>query len=61
MTTAFERDPEMAARVLGRNPLGRLGDATQDIGRAARFLLSDDAGYITAHTLMVDGGSCPAT
>ncbi|MBW1884014.1 MAG: SDR family oxidoreductase [Deltaproteobacteria bacterium] len=61
MELAFEKDPAMARRILGRNPLGRLGDATQDIGRAARFLLSDDARYITAHTLMVDGGSCPAT
>jgi NAD(P)-dependent dehydrogenase (short-subunit alcohol dehydrogenase family) len=51
----------MAGRVLERNPLHRIGDSTQDIGRAARFLLSDDARYITAHTLMVDGGSCPAT
>ena len=37
-----------------------LGDSTDDIGRAARFLLSDDARYVTGHTLMVDGGSCPA-
>jgi 3-oxoacyl-[acyl-carrier protein] reductase len=58
---AFELDPAMAGRVLERNPLHRIGDSTQDIGRAARFLLSDDARYITAHTLMVDGGSCPAT
>lgn len=60
MESAFELDPAMADRVLGRNPLGRLGDATQDIGRAARFLLSDDARHVTAHTLMMDGGSCPA-
>ncbi|MEZ4290888.1 MAG: SDR family oxidoreductase [Myxococcota bacterium] len=60
METAFELDPAMASRVLNRNPLGRLGDATEDIGRAARFLLSDDARYVSGHTLMVDGGSCPA-
>ena len=53
-------DPAMAERILGRNPLRRLGDSTEDIGRAARFLLSDDARYVTGHTLMVDGGSCPA-
>lgn len=58
---AFELEPAMATRVLARNPLGRLGDATRDIGAAARFLLSDDARYVTGHTLMVDGGSCPAT
>ena len=61
MDAAIENDPALAERVLGRNPLGRLGDATLDIGGAARFLLSDDARYITAHTLMVDGGACPAT
>lgn len=60
MERAFELDPAMASRVLTRNPLGRLGDSTDDIGRAARFLLSDDACYVTGHTLMVDGGSCPA-
>ena len=60
MERAFEHEPAMADRVLGRNPLGRLGDSTEDIGAAARFLLSDDARYVTGHTLMVDGGSCPA-
>lgn len=60
MERAFEMDPAMADRVLGRNPLRRLGDSTEDIGRAARFLLSEDARYVTGHTLMVDGGSCPA-
>ena len=63
-TPALERalvlDEAMAGRLLGRNPLGRLGDSTDDIGSAARFLLSDDARYVTGHTLMVDGGSCPA-
>ena len=60
MERAFELDAAMASRVLGRNSLGRLGDSTDDIGRAARFLLSDDSLYVTGHTLMVDGGSCPA-
>lgn len=61
MDSAFEMDPEMAARVLGRNPLGRLGDPETDVGPIIRFLLSDDARYLTGNTLMADGGSCPIT
>lgn len=60
MDRAFVSDPTMEERVMGRIPLGRLGDATDDIGAAVRFLLSDDARFVTGQTLMADGGSCPA-
>lgn len=36
-------------------PLKRLGDV-EDIGNAALFFASDEAGYITGQTLVVDGG-----
>lgn len=36
-------------------PLQRLG-APEDIGAAVAFLLSDDAGWITGQTVVVDGG-----
>ena len=36
--------------------LGRLG-APEEIGRAVRFLLSDEASYVTAAELVVDGGN----
>lgn len=36
-------------------PLGRLGDV-EDIGHAALFLASKEAGYITGQTIVVDGG-----
>ncbi len=42
-------------------PLGRLGTGG-DVANAALFLASDDASYITAVTLLVDGGvtaTCP--
>ena len=58
MAKAFVSDPNMQARVMSRIPLDRLGDAVDDIGPAVRFLLSDDARYLTGQTLMMDGGSC---
>jgi 3-oxoacyl-[acyl-carrier protein] reductase len=61
MEEAFAHDPAMSARVLGRNPSGRLGDAVDDIGPVVRFLLSDDAAYVNGLTLMADGGACPIT
>lgn len=36
-------------------PLGRVGQP-EEIAKAAAFLASDDAAYITGHTLIVDGG-----
>ena len=56
---ALELDPAMGPRLFGRNPLGRMGDPTSDIGPVATFLLSPDARYLTGNTVMVDGGSCP--
>jgi 2-hydroxycyclohexanecarboxyl-CoA dehydrogenase len=49
-------NPDQAAMALGSAALGRVGDCERDIGRAAVFLASDDAGFITGHSLMVDGG-----
>ncbi len=38
-----------------RTPMGRLADPSE-IAKAAVFLASDDASYITGETLLVDGG-----
>lgn len=46
---------EVRDKSLARIPLARLGSA-DDIARAATFLLSDDAAYVTGATLVVDGG-----
>jgi NAD(P)-dependent dehydrogenase (short-subunit alcohol dehydrogenase family) len=59
MEVAFAKDESMAARVLGNNPMGRLGDTVTDIGPVVRFLLSEDARYVTGVTIMADGGSRP--
>ncbi len=39
-----------------KTPLGRIGQP-EDIGRAAVFFASDDAGWVTGQTLLVSGGS----
>jgi 3-oxoacyl-[acyl-carrier protein] reductase len=41
--------------ILAATPLARLGDP-EDVARVARFLLSDDAAYITGAVVPVDGG-----
>jgi NAD(P)-dependent dehydrogenase (short-subunit alcohol dehydrogenase family) len=42
--------------VLPMIPLGRLGDAEDDVGRAVVYLASKDGSFVTGTTLMVDGG-----
>jgi len=61
MDVAMAADPTMEERVLGRHPLGRLGHPVDDIGPVVRFLLSDEAAYVTGMTLMADGGNAPVT
>src|SRR5262252_9618709 len=46
---------EARRRRVDRIPLGRFGEP-DDVARAALFLASDDASYVTGHTLAVDGG-----
>jgi len=38
-----------------RHPLGRLGKPLE-VAKAIAFLASDDASFITGHSLLVDGG-----
>jgi 3-oxoacyl-[acyl-carrier protein] reductase len=42
-------------RRIERIPMGRFGQP-EEVARAALFLASDDASYVTGHTLAVDGG-----
>jgi 3-oxoacyl-[acyl-carrier protein] reductase len=46
---------DVKARALASIPIGRYGEP-DDFGRAAAFLLSDAASYITGASLQVDGG-----
>ncbi len=53
MTDAmFEKQSES---MLAKIPVGRLGTATE-VAAAVRFLASEEAGYITGHTLNINGG-----
>jgi len=51
----FQKDPNVFARLASWYPLGRVGEP-EDIAKAALFLCSDDAAWITGVTLPVDGG-----
>jgi 3-oxoacyl-[acyl-carrier protein] reductase len=46
---------ELKQKMLSSIPLGRVGTPT-DIANAVKFLVSDDAAYITGHVLSVNGG-----
>lgn len=55
MTTRAKADADRTARISGRIPMGRWAQP-KDIARVIRFLVSDDAGYVTGVVLPVDGG-----
>lgn len=50
-----ELGDDYARRMAASIPLGRLG-TVEEIGHACLFLASDEAGYITGQSLVVDGG-----
>lgn len=51
----LDKDPGLFERLVKWYPLPRLGEP-EDVARAALFLASDDAAWITGETLCVDGG-----
>ncbi|HEY3774097.1 MAG TPA: SDR family oxidoreductase [Solirubrobacteraceae bacterium] len=53
--TGDEQTPLDARRIAASIPSKRLG-TVEDIGHAALFLASAEAGYITGQTIVVDGG-----
>jgi NAD(P)-dependent dehydrogenase (short-subunit alcohol dehydrogenase family) len=48
-------DPSVLEKVMARTPLGRVGEI-EEVAALTVFLASDEAGYITGHTVFMDGG-----
>ena len=55
LTERFLKNPLVSKALLDKTPLRRFGTA-DEIARAALFLASEDAGYVTGAELVVDGG-----
>ena len=56
MERAYQANPDLEERLVGRTPLRRIGDPTEDIGPVAVFLASDMARFVTGQTVVADGG-----
>jgi 2-deoxy-D-gluconate 3-dehydrogenase len=54
-TAPIRADPARKREIDGRIPAGRWG-SDDEIASAVCFLLSKEAGYVSGHTLVVDGG-----
>ncbi|HKN51906.1 MAG TPA: SDR family NAD(P)-dependent oxidoreductase [Amycolatopsis sp.] len=50
LTAHVEEDP-----IVARTPLGRLG-TPDEVAKVIRFLVSDDAGFVTGQVIGIDGG-----
>ncbi|MGI9352112.1 MAG: SDR family NAD(P)-dependent oxidoreductase [Rhizobiaceae bacterium] len=55
MLESVVENPESAATILSRTPMGRIGEPSE-IASIAVFLASDEASYVTGQTIYADGG-----
>ena len=56
MEAVFEKTPQMKNALLANIPMGRLGEADDNIAPAI-FLASEEAGFVTGQVIYPDGGS----
>ncbi len=59
MNQEFANDPEVGEKWNSENLVGRWGQP-EDVAKAAIFLASDDANFMTGATLQIDGGAISA-
>lgn len=57
MNQPIIQNPEINSQFISKIPLGRWG-RVEEVGALARFLCSDDAGFITGTDILIDGGWC---
>lgn len=57
LNTPIIQNPEVNAQFISKIPLGRWG-RVEEVGALARFICSDDAGFITGTDILIDGGWC---
>ena len=57
MNLPLMNNPEANAQFLASIPVGRWGQV-KEIGELARYLCSEDAGFITGTDILIDGGWC---
>lgn len=55
LESVLASDPKARRKVLSRTPMGRVG-GVEEVAACVSFLASDEASYVTGHTLMADGG-----
>ncbi len=55
MTRSSRENPELYERIIGLHPMGRFAEP-MEIAKAALFLASDEASFVTGACLVIDGG-----
>ena len=57
MNQPLIQDPEKNQQMISKIPIGRWGKV-EEVGELARYLCSEEAGFITGTDIVVDGGWC---